>query len=136
MDIKKLFIGGIASGILFFLLGWLIYGILLMDFMKANPGMASGFDRAQPDMMYLVAGNLLSGFLMAYIFTKASVNTLVNGFITGAVIGLLMAASYDCMNYAFTTLMSKKMIMADVLAAAVLTGIVGAITGLIMGKLK
>lgn len=136
MNIKKLFAGGITGGILFFLLGWLIYGILLMDFMKANPGAASGFDRATPDMMYLVAGNLISGFLMAYIFTKASVNTLVNGFITGAIIGLLMAASYDCMNYAFTTMMSKKMIMADVLAAAVLTGIVGAIVGLIMGKIK
>jgi len=136
MDIKKLFIGGIVGGILFFLLGWLIYGTLLMDFMKANPGMVSGFDRAQPDMVYLVIGNLLSGFLMTYIFAKANVNTFVGGLITGAVIGLLMAASYDCMNYALTTLMSKKMIIADVLAAAVLSGIVGAFIGLIMGKLN
>lgn len=136
MNIKKLFIGGIVGGILFFFLGWLIYGILLMDFMKANPGLVSGFDRAQPDMMYLAVGNLFSGFLMAYIFTKAGVNTLVNGFITGAIIGLLMAASYDCMSYGLTTLMSKKMILADVLAATALTGIAGAIVGLIMGKLK
>jgi len=83
-----------------------------------------------------VIGNLLSGFLMAYIFTKANVNTLANGFITAAVVGLLMAASYDCMNYGLTNLLSKKMMMADVLAAVVLSGVTGAITGLVMGKIK
>jgi uncharacterized membrane protein len=136
MDIKKIVTGGITGGIIFFLLGWLIYGILLMDFMKANPGAVSGFDRAAPDMMYLVAGNLFSGFLMAYIFTKANVNTLINGLITGAVIGLLMAASYDCMSYALTNLMSKKMILADLLAAGAISALTGAVVGLIMGKLK
>ena len=136
MNIKKLAIGGITAGILFFFLGWLIYGILLMDFMKANPGTVGGFDKAAPDMLWLAIGNLLSGFLMAYIFTKANVNTLANGLITGAVVGLLMSASYDCMNYGLTNLLSKKMLMADVLAAAVLSGIVGAVTGLVMGKIK
>jgi uncharacterized protein with PQ loop repeat len=136
MNIKKLAIGGIVAGILFFLLGWLIYGILLMDFMKANPGVVGGYDKAAPDMLWLVIGNLLSGFLMAYIFVKANVNTLANGFITAAVVGLLMSASYDCMSYGLTNLMSKKMMIADVLAAAVLSGIVGAVTGLVMGKIK
>jgi hypothetical protein len=136
MNIKKFAVGGIVAGILFFFLGWLIYGILLMDFMKAHPGTMSGYDKAAPDMLWLVIGNLLSGFLMAYIFTKANVNTLANGFITAAVVGLLMAASYDCMNYGLTNLLSKKMMMADVLAAVVLSGVTGAITGLVMGKIK
>jgi len=136
MNIKKLTIGGIIAGIIFFLLGWLIYGILLMDYMKAHPGTVSGFDKATPDMLWLVIGNLVSGFLLAYIFVKANVNTLATGLITGAVVGLLMAASYDCMNYGLTNLLSKKMMMADVLAAAVLTGVTGAITGAVMGKLK
>ena len=136
MNIKKLAIGGIVAGILFFFLGWLIYGILLMDFMKANPGVVGGYDKAAPDMLWLVIGNMLSGFLMAYIFVRANVNTLANGLITAAVVGLLMSASYDCMNYGLTNLLSKKMMIADVLAAVVLSGIVGAVTGLVMGKIK
>ena len=70
MDIKKLIIGGITGGILYFLLGWLVYGNLLAEFMKAHPGTATGVDRAMADMnwMYLTIGNLLSGFLIAYIF--------------------------------------------------------------------
>jgi hypothetical protein len=136
MNIKKLAIGGITAGIVFFLLGWLIYGILLMDFMKAHPGTMGGFNKAAPDLLWVAVGNLLSGFLMAYIFTKANVNTLANGFITGAVVGVLMAAAHNCIDYGLTNLLSKKMIMADVLGALVLSGVTGAITGLVMGKIK
>jgi len=136
MNIKKLAIGGITAGIIYFFLGWLIYGILLMDYMKAHPGVVSGYERVEPDMIYLVIGNLISGFLLTYIFTKANISTLANGLITGAVIGLLMACAYDCMGYALTHLYSKRMIMADILAAAVVSGIAGAITGWVMGKIK
>jgi uncharacterized membrane protein len=136
MSIKKIAIGGITAGIIFFFLGWLIYGNLLMDYMKAHPGVVSGYERVTPDMIYLVIGNLLSGLLMAYIFTKANINTLVNGLITGAIVGLLMAAAYDSMNYALTNLYSKTMIVADVLATVILSGITGAITGWVMGKIK
>ncbi len=136
MDIKKLAVGGIVAGILFFLLGWLIYGMLLMDFMKNHPGVVSGYDKATPDMLYLVIGNLLSGFLMAYIFVKANITTLAGGLIMGAVVGVLMTASMDCIMYATTNLVSKKMMMADVLSSAAMSGITGAIVGMVLGKLK
>ena len=93
MDIKKLFIGGITGGILYFLCGWLVYGNLLAEFMKANPGTVSGVDRAMDDFkwMYLVIGNLVSGFLLAFIFVKGNVNSLAGGLVTGAILGLLMS---------------------------------------------
>mgnify|MGYP000890038707 CR=1 FL=1 len=136
MDIKKLAIGGIVGGILFFLLGWLIYGMLLMDFMKNHPGVVSGYNKAEPDMLYLAIGNLISGLLMAYIFTKAGVNTLMSGLITGLVVGLLMATSMDCIMYATTNLVSKNMMMADVLASTAMSAVTGAVVGLVLGKIK
>ena len=136
MDIKKLLIGGIIGGILFFLLGWLIYGNLLMTFMKNNPGTATGVDRTEMDFMYLVIGNLAMGFLMAYIFIKANVNSAGSGFVTAGVIGLLMAVGYDCMIYATTTATSKMAMAVDVVAATAMTAIVGAVVGAIMGMGK
>ncbi len=136
MDIKKLLIGGIIGGILFFLLGWLVYGNLLMTFMKNNPGTATGVDRAQMDFMYLVIGNLASGFLMAYIFMKANVNSLSNGLVTGGIIGVLMAVAYDATMYGVTNILSKKSMMADVLASLVISAVVGAIVGLVNSKLQ
>jgi hypothetical protein len=138
MDIKKLLMGGIVGGILYFLLGYLIYGMLLMDFMKNHPGTALNVDRAQEEMrfMYLIIGNLLSGFLIAYIFIKSNVSTAASGFITGGIIGLLLSAGYDSTMYGVTNIMSKTAIAADVAAGTVMTAIVGAVVGVVLGMGK
>ena len=138
MDIKKLVIGGITGGILYFFLGWLVYGNLLADFMKTHPGTATNVDRAMEDMnwMYLVIGNLVSGFLIAFIFVKGNVNSLANGLVTGAILALLMSTAFDTIMYATTNIVSKKMMLADVLASGAMGGVVGAVVGLVLGKLN
>lgn len=136
MDIKKLLMGGIAGGVLFFLLGWLIYGMLLMNFMNTHPGTAGNIARAEPDFLYLIIGNLAMGFLMAYIFIKANVKSLGSGLVTAAIIGLLMAVGYDCMIYATSTVISKTGMAVDVAASTVMSAIVGAVVGAIMGMGK
>ena len=136
MDIKKLLMGGIAGGILFFLLGWVIYGMLLMNFMNSHPGAAGNIARAQPDFLYLVIGNLAMGFLMAYIFIKANVNSLGSGLVTAAVIGLLMAVGYDCMIYATSTAISKTGMAVDVAASTVMSALTGAVVGAVLGMGK
>jgi hypothetical protein len=136
MNIKKLAVGGIVGGIIFFFLGWLIYGMLLVDFMKSNPGIVSGYEKEMPDMLYLAIGNLASGLLLAYVFIRANVTTLMGGLIMATIMGLLMSVSFDCMMYGTTNLLSKKAIMADVLAATAMFAITGAVVGLLLGKLK
>jgi hypothetical protein len=73
---------------------------------------------------------------MAYVFIKANVNTLMGGLIMATIMGLLMAVSFDCMMYGTTNLLSKKAIMADVLAATAMFAVTGAVVGLVLGKLK
>lgn len=136
MDLKKLFMGGIVGGILFFLLGWLIYGMLLMDFMNNHTGTAGNVSRTEPDFLYLAIGNLAMGFVLAYIFVKGNVNSMANGFITGGIVGLLIAVGYDCMIYATTTVISKTAMAADVAASTVMTAVVGAVVAMVMGMGK
>lgn len=138
MDFKKLFLGGIAGGIAFFLLGWLIYGTLLMNFMANHTGTAGNLMRPENEMLflYMIIGNLAEGFLLAYILLKGNVNTMAGGFVTGGIVGLLMAVSFDCIFYATSTMISKTAMAADVAAATVMTAIVGAIVGLVIGKGK
>jgi len=136
MDFKKLLLGGITGGIAFFFLGWLIYGMLLMNFMATHPGTVGNVDRAQPDFMYLIIGNLFMGLLMAYIFVRANVNSLAGGLVTGGIVGLLIAVGYDCMMYATTNIISKTAMAADVAAMTVMSAIVGAIVGLVLGMGK
>lgn len=136
MDFKKLILGGITGGVLFFLLGWLIYGILLMDFMINNPGAAGNVGKAEPDYLYLAIGNLAMGFMMAYIFIRSNVNTLAGGLVMGGIIGLLMSVGYNCVMYATTTVVSKTAMAADAAASTVMTAIVGAVVGMVLGMGK
>ena len=138
MDFKKLFIGGIVGGILYFLLGWLVYGKLMAGFFADHPGEVAMVQRAQNEMqfLYIALGSLLQGFLLAFIFVKANVRGAVSGFITGGVIGGLGAAGMDCIMYGTSKMVSKMAMAGDVVAAAVMAAVIGAIVGLVMGMGK
>jgi len=134
MNTKKFFIGGIVGGIIYLLLGWLAYGKLLVDYFSKHHGITSGFMRdptAMPFLAYLILGNLLSGFLLAYVFAKATVNSFGSGLVAGGIIGFLVSSGYDCINYATTTLMSRPEILADVITYTIISAITGAIIGAI-----
>lgn len=138
MDIKKLLIGGIVGGILYFGLGYLIYGNLLANFMKEHPGTATGVDRAMEDLqfLYLAIGNLAMGFLLAYVFVKSNVSSMAGGLVTGGIIGALVSVGFDCVMYATTNIASKTAIAADVAAMTVMSAIVGAAVGMVIGMGK
>ena len=136
MDIKKLLTGGIVGGILYFLLGWLIYGMLLMDFMNNHPGTAGNVNKAEPDFLYLIIGNLAMGFLLAYVFVKSSISSLAAGLVTGGIVGLLVCVGVDSVIYATTTIASKTAMAVDVAAFTVMSAIVGAVVGMVLGMGK
>ncbi len=138
MNIKKLLIGGIVGGVAFFLLGWLAYGILLRDFFVNHHGLPVPKDLNRPEMLYLYLclGNLLSGFLLSYVFIRASVKTAVSGFVTGGVIGFLVSSSVDSTMYSMTNMMSRTGVLVDVITFAVMSAITGALIVLVSGIFK
>lgn len=136
MDIKKLLMGGIVGGILYFLLGWLVYGNLMADFFKNHPGTATNVDKAEMDYLYLAIGNLAQGFLIAYIFVKGNVSSLGNGLVTGGIVGLLGCVGINCIMYGVSNITSKTAMAGDVAAFTVISAIVGAAVGAVMGMGK
>ena len=60
MDAKKRILATLVGFVVFFLLGWLFYGFLLMDFYAVNSGTATNAMRAETDMVWwaLIVGNL------------------------------------------------------------------------------
>jgi hypothetical protein len=133
MNAKKLLIGGIVGGIVYFLLGWLTYGKLLMSYFKDHPGLSVGYDRAMPLFLYLIIGNLLQGFLLSYVFVKGKISSFGSGFVAGGVIGFLGGSAFDSIMYATTTLMSRTAVAADVIAFTIMSAITGAIVAVASG---
>jgi len=133
MNLKKLTLGALAGGILYFLLGWLVYGILLKDLFHTYSGKVGHIiDRpeAEMDWLFLVGGNLAAGILLSWVIQRSASTTLMKGLVTGAVLGFLVSVSVDCVIYATSYVMSKHGILLDVMAATVIGGIVGAVLGL------
>ena len=138
MNTNKFILSGIAGGVAVFLLGYLIYGLLLMNFMAAHAGPATGVARDQSHLLfpYLLLGNVLYGFLLAYIFGKAGIATLSKGLVAGAIIGFLTTASYGLATYATTWMISRTYLAADTAAYTVISGLAGAVVAWVAGTGK
>ncbi len=138
MNTKNFLIGGIVGGVVFFLLGYLFYGVLMAGYFHDHPGTAIGVEKPMDQIIWwaLILGNLLSGFLLAYIFLKSGVSTLSSGLITGGVVGLLMSAAFDLIMYATTNMASKHAVAADICISVVMSAIAGAVIGAVIGMLN
>lgn len=128
MNSQKFFVGGIVGGIVYFLLGWVFFGILFKDTFP------------QPTNMIwwaLVLGNLLLGFLLAYILGKAGASTPGRGAGVGFVVGLLMSVGVTLIDYATSNApMSNKAMAENVASLTIMWTIAGAIVGWVKGMSK
>ena len=143
MNTNKFLVGGIIGGVANFLLGWLVWGMLLMNFMKEHTselGRAVMRKDANGDdtmiLWALIAGNLLMGFLLSYVLNKAGSTSASSGASTGAMIGLLVSAAYDSFFYAFMDMSDITGMAVDILASTVVSAIVGGIIGWYLGMGK
>ncbi len=125
---KKVLLPGIAGAVVYFLLGYLFYGVLFKDAMSSH---IPGVDRPMEEMVWwsMILGNLSFGLLLAYVIAKPGSASAMSGAMTGAVVGLLMSASYDLMMFATTHLLSEKMIVQDIAISVVMSIITGAVVG-------
>ena len=131
MDTKKLLIGTVVGGITYFVLGFLIFGVLLADMMQ-GPCM-----RAPEEMVWwaMIGGNLGYALLLSYIFLKAGIGSLGSGLQTGAIVGLLVALTVDLMTYSLTTTFPDMTgIAVDVIGSTVLGAAAGAAIGKVIGS--
>jgi hypothetical protein len=137
MKVDKILLGGLAGGVAFFFLGWLIYGLLLMDFTMANYNQCNS--RPMEDMVWwaMILSNLSSGLLLALIFSWSNTTGIMAGAKVATIIGLLYAISIDLSFYAMTTTFLKPIaILVDIVAYTVMSAVAGVVIAWVMGMRK
>lgn len=128
-----------AGGLVIFVLGYLIYGMLLVSYLKENMIQYAGLNKEPvPDFVPLFFSNLVVAFLLAFIFEyRAKVRTFVGGFKSGAVIMLLIALSKDLSFLGYMNLFRGfTPVIVDVLGETVRVAIAGGVIGQVLGLMS
>lgn len=130
----------VAGGITFFILGFIIFGLIL-DPLVMKPNMnpeAAKLMKEPPDWLFLVLGNLVAAFLLAYIFDKwATIRTFGGGFIGGAVIYFIVDLYFQLMFAAFMNISHGiAPVLADLIGTTILGGFAGGVVGIVLGMMN
>lgn len=137
MNTNRILLAGIAGGVTFFILGFLVYGMLLMKFFAANVGTAQGVMKDPPEFWALAVGNLAWGFLLAIVFGRwAGIKTFSTGAMAGAVIGALMSATYNFNALGTTNITTLNAVLVDIVVFAVMNILIGGVVGWVLGRGK
>ena len=109
---KKFLLSGIVGTVVYYLLGWLVYGLILTD--KST---------GEESMLFIFLGCLFFAFLLAYIYCKlGQISSFKTGFSSGIVIGILYALTW----YFFV---SNEFILRGLVEEIVIGGLMTGITG-------
>ena len=137
MDAKKRIMATLAGFVVFFMLGWILYGMLLMDFFTANSGSATGVARSDSEMVWwaLILGNVLQAYFLVYVYGKiGNINTFSSGLQTGVILGLILGYGVDLTIYATTNMSNLTATLVDPLVLAVMMGASGGVIGMVLGR--
>jgi hypothetical protein len=135
----RVLVAAIVGAIVMFGLGFLIFGVALASFIQANTIQYPGLMKEpMPDMVPLILSNFAFSWLYAYIFDQwAGVKTFVGGALAGISIAIPLALAIDLQYLAFMNIYkSLVVILVDVIAVAVMTGITGGVIGVVIGKMS
>jgi hypothetical protein len=137
MKTSRIFVGTLVAGVLMFLLGGLIYGVLLMDFMAQNCDHSTSRPEDQMIWWALIASNFTWGLLLTVIIDWSGRFTPANGARVGAVLGLLSGLGFDLAMYAMSTMFHNfTVIIVDCIGFSVMFALAGLVTGWVMGKMN
>ena len=138
MKTSNILVAGLIGGVVAFLLGFLLYGMLLADFF-ASHNVTAGVMKTDEQMNYvpLALGHLAWGLLLAIIFGRwASISTFETGAKAGAVIGLLMSLTVNLINLGTANILTTTGHMADIAIVTIVSAIAGGAIAWYLGRGK
>jgi hypothetical protein len=132
----KVLLAAIGGAIASFLLGWLVYGLILMDYYTSHMTSYEGLTKDPPALWAIFMGGLCWSLLVAWLWDKMGTNTIMQGFINGAVFSLLISLTFDLYIYANMNLYQGTVLVVDVIVGTIFGAIVAAIIAWILGMGK
>ncbi len=131
-------VAAVVGGIVLFLTGFLIYGLILASFVKANTVEYAGLMKDPPNMVALSLHNLVYGWFIAFVFDQwAGIRNFAGGFVGGGLIMFSVGLATVLGYLAFMDIYKGLTLPAvDVIAITIMGAITGGVIGAILGKMS
>lgn len=131
----KFLSASLAAGLTLFILGWLFYALLLMNFFEANT-MVAGVWKESPNLLFILLGELLTGAALVYVVsTLGGALDFAGGTKTGAMLGLLLGLGLALTFYGSSNMMTLMGWLGDTVVTIIRFTIAGGVGALVMGKM-
>lgn len=133
MDTKNFLLASLAGGIVFFVSGFLFYGVLLSDFMMM--GSAEGVMKETPDFVPLILSQLIFGAFLTMVLRRwPGAATLAQGAKTGASLGVMLGLGFSLVQYATMNVMNVALIPVEAVVGAIRGALAGGAIGVVLGR--
>ena len=133
---KRFAVAAAAGSVTMLLVGSLLYGVVFAGLFREGALTIPGVMKEQPDILWIVAGQVGFGILTTLIVTWRGANSFMKGASTGAIFGFLMAIGYDFAQYGTSNLWSLTATLLDPFITALLVGSAGGVIGFVLGRSK
>jgi hypothetical protein len=120
--------GAVVGGIALFLMGYIIYGLLMADYF------ATSISSEAPNFPFLIIGELLFGYILTWAFTQNGTSSVSDGAKNGAMVGLFLGLAIGMVMLGTTTLSDLTHYLADAVVWAVRYAVAGAAVGWWLGR--
>ena len=133
----KILRGTVFGGIAYFLLGWLVWGILLMDFFTANMNQCASRPMGEMKWWAIILSNLVMALLLTLILNWAKAKSIVDGLKYGALFGLLFGAGIGLSYWSMSTMyLNAGAMVTDILVSTGVMALMGLVIVLTWGREK
>lgn len=136
---QRVLLAALAGAVASFLIGGLVFGMLLEGFYKTELAAWSGMMKSAEDMggmdyALMFIAQLSWATLAALIFSKwAGISNFKDGAMAGLWIGLLMNLGYDLMMMTYMNGFGMKIMVVDILANSFVWAVGSGVVGLVLG---
>lgn len=136
METKKLAIGTVVGSITMFVLGYLIFDIIMADFYANNAAAAFGVGRDTTLWFQVALGIASLATLITLCIGWSGANNAASGFKVGATVGFFVWLGVGLIDYGYNTVSTAIFPVVDASLETVRTGIAGAVMASVLGKSK
>jgi hypothetical protein len=133
----KILRGTLFGGIAYFFLGWLIYGILLMDYSVANTNQCLNKPDGEMIWWAMIVSSFTIALLLTLILKWSKTSKLLDGLIKGCIFGLLFTVMIGTSYWSMTTMYNSFVpLIVDIVVGGIVYGLIGMVIVLTWGKNK